>query len=84
VRGLGGSSGTRAGSSRKGGKLEKDAEGEGAEDGGEGGIYGRRESGEARVGTRSPIGRPLNSAGGAPGLRLQKAKVRIFSYFTFC
>jgi hypothetical protein len=37
---------------------------------GEGGIYGRRESSEARAPAPSPIGRPLNPGGESPRLRL--------------
>ena len=51
-------------------KLEKDAEGRGRSRGGKGGIYGGRESSEARARARSPIGRPLNPGGPTPRSRL--------------
>jgi hypothetical protein len=50
-------------------KLEKDAEGRGRNRGGKGGIYGRRESSEARARARSPIQGQLNSGGQTGVLR---------------
>ena len=51
-------------------KLGKDAEGRGRSRGGKDGIYGRRESSEARARAPSPIGGPLNPGGQTTRLRL--------------
>jgi len=51
-------------------KLEEDAEGRGRSRGGKGGIYGGRESSEARAHAPSSIGRPLNPGGPTPRSRL--------------
>jgi hypothetical protein len=51
-------------------KVGKGRRGKREEQRGEGGIYGGRESSEARAHAPSPIGRPLNPGGQTPRLRL--------------
>jgi hypothetical protein len=57
--------------------MENDPGGGGQNRGGESGIYGRGESGEALAHARSPIRRPLNPGGGAT------ARLRLLNLMPF-